>query len=109
MTIAVAMPATTTAPRGPDRTISSILASSVSGDDGASRETIMASSLQWRGAECVGFGCGDRSSVVAPGNPDVGHDGCDLVIRQRLDEQRHAVRHRIVCWGRRKTALANTL
>src|ERR1700730_15244171 len=56
MTIAVAMPATTTAPSGPDRTISSTRASSVSVDAGASWETIMASSLQRCRAERVGFG-----------------------------------------------------
>src|SRR5580692_1109615 len=89
------MPATTTAPFGPDRTISSILASSVSGDEGVSWETIMPSSLQWRGAERVGFRCRNRGSVIAPGNPDVGHDGSNLVVRERLGERRHSVRHRI--------------
>src|ERR1700675_2091693 len=97
MTIAVAMPATTTAPSGPDRTISSILASSVSGDDGASRETIMVSScsLQWRGAERIGLACGNRGSVVAPGNADVGHNGGNLIIRKRLCEGGLSMRHRI--------------
>src|SRR5450631_1602398 len=105
MTIAVAMPATTTAPSGPDRTISSILAFSVSADEAESWETIMASSLQWRGAERVGFGCGNRGSVVAPGNADVCHDRRDLVIRERLCEGGHSVRHRVAGRARRIAAI----
>src|ERR1035438_10474272 len=107
MTIAVAMPATTTAPCGPDRTISSILASSVSGDDGASLETIMATSLQWRGAERVGFGGGNRGSVVAPGSADIGHNGSNLIIRKRLCEGWHTVGHRIAGRPRRIAAIEN--
>src|ERR1700722_10440341 len=89
------MPATTTAPFGPDCTISLILAYSVSGDEGASWGTIMPSSLQWRGAQRVGFRCGNCGAVIAPGNPDVGHDGGNLVVRERLGEGRHSMRHRI--------------
>src|SRR3984957_18224989 len=101
------MPATTMAPRGPDRTISSILASSVSGDEGASWDTIMMSLLQWRGAERVGFGCRDRSAVIAPGNPDVGHHGGNFIVRKRLGERRHSVRHRIGGCPRRIAAIEN--
>src|SRR5450759_328666 len=107
MTIAVAMPATTTAPSGPARTILSTLASSVSADEAESWETIMASSLQWRGAERVGLACGNRGSVVAPGNPDEGHDRRDFVIRQRLGERRHSVRHRVAGRPRRIAAIQN--
>src|ERR1700737_1777496 len=101
------MPATATAPSGPDPTILSTLASSDAVDGGASWETIMASSLQRCRAERVGFGCGNRGSVVAPGNPDVGHDRRDLVIRERLCEGWHSVRHRIACGARRIAAVEN--
>src|ERR1700730_13126733 len=87
------MPATTMAPSGQDRTILSTLASSDSVDEAASWETIMASSLQWRGAECIGLACGNRRPVIAPGNADVGHDGRDLVVRERLGEWRPSVRY----------------
>src|ERR1700722_19710112 len=101
------MPATTMAPRGPDRTISWILASSVSGDEGASWDTIMMSLLQRRGTERVGFGCRDRSAVIAPGNPDVGHDRGHFVVGKNLGEWRHSVRHRIARRSRRIAAIEN--
>src|SRR5665213_1745050 len=105
MTIAVAMPATTTAPNGPARTIRSSLACSVSVDEAESWETIMASSLQWRGTERVGLACGNRGAVVAPGDPDVGHDRRDFVVGERLGEWRHSVRHRIADRPRRIAAI----
>src|ERR1700722_4083110 len=101
------MPAITMAPRRPDRTISSILSSSASGDDGTSWDMIMMSSLQWRGAKRVGIACGNRGSMVAPGNTDIGHDRCDFVVRERLGERRHSVRHRVASRARRITAIKN--
>src|SRR5665213_1280545 len=79
------------APCGPERTISSIsavLASSASGDDRASGDTIMSSSLQRRGAQRVGLADRNRSPVIAPGYPDIGHDRRDFVVRKRLGERR---------------------
>src|ERR1700680_4646427 len=105
MTIAVATPATATAPSGPARTISLVLASSVSADEAESWETIMASSLQWRGAERVGLTCGNRGAVVAPGNPDVGHHGRDFVVRKRLGEGRQPVGLRVAGRPRRIAAI----
>src|ERR1700712_3526737 len=95
MTMAVAMPATTTAPLGPDRTILSILASSVSDDSGASWGTIMASSVKRCGAKLIRLARRHGSAAIAPGCANVGDHRGDLIVGQRLSERRHAVRHRI--------------
>src|ERR1700733_8725627 len=99
--MAVAMPATMMAPRGPDRTILSILASSVSGDSGTSWGTIMASSVKRCGAKLIRLARRHGSAAGAPGCADVGDHRGDLVVGQRLRERRHAVRHRIAGRARR--------
>src|ERR1700712_1662307 len=105
MTMAVAMPATTMAPRGPDRTILSILASSASDDSGASWGTIMASSVKRCGAKFVRLSRRYGSAAGAPGRADVGDHRGDLIVGRRRREGRQAVGHGISGRARRVAAV----
>src|SRR3982074_1209630 len=103
--MAVAMPATVKAPGGPERTISFILAFSASDEAGASRETIMRSSLQRGRPQCLCFRGRNGRAVIAPGDANVGEDGGHFVVGKRLREGRHAVRHRVAGGPWRITAV----
>src|SRR6202158_3806102 len=96
MTTAVAIPATAIAPPGPVRTMASTDSSSErDAEDSCADELIMSPSVQRCRAQLVGLPRRDGASAVAPGGPDIGDDGRNLVVGQPLREGRHAVRHRI--------------
>src|SRR5260370_23876426 len=101
--MAVATPATATAPRGPERTItstdsSSELAAAAGGED----EFIMTSpSVQRCGAQFVRLSCRDGFATVSPGRPDIGDYCRDLVVGQPMRTWRHAVGHWISSRPRR--------
>src|ERR1700754_4527507 len=105
MTIAVAIPATAIAPAGPERTMAWTDSSSELEEDGGEDELIMSPSVQRCRAQLIGLPRRDRASAIAPGGPDIGDDGSDLIVGQPLRERRHAVRHRIACRPRRIAAI----
>src|SRR5215469_5012754 len=69
-----------------------------SGTEGFGRsELITAASIERCRAELIGVAGADRSTPVAPGGPDIGDDGRDLVVREEPSERWHAIRLRIAC------------
>src|SRR5260221_741360 len=107
ITMEVAPLATATAPRGPERTItstdsSSELAAAAGGED----EFIMTSpSVQRCGAQFVRLSRRDGFATVSPGRPDIGDYGRDLVVGQPMRKWRHAIGHWISSRPRRISAL----
>src|SRR5260221_14477841 len=107
ITMEVAPLATATAPRGPERTItstdsSSELAAAAGGED----EFIMTSpSVQRCGAQFVRLSRRDGFATVSPGRPDIGDYGRDLVVGEPVRKGRHAVGHRVSRCARRVAAI----
>src|SRR6478735_7569919 len=105
ITMAVATPATAKAPTGPWPTISSTRLSSAVGWSVFEIFAMEASSFGQQLAQFVGLRGSDRRARVIPGNPDIGDNGCDLVVIEDVAERWHAVRPRILLGSRRVAAV----
>src|SRR6516164_9490588 len=108
--MAVARPASATAPFAPDGKIAFRAASCCAVESSSSvagSEFIIALSIQRSGAQFVGLARRDSRAPIAPGGADIGHYGCHLVVGKGLREGRHAVGHRIARRSRWKAAVEN--
>src|SRR5262252_8014005 len=94
-TIAVAMPASANAPDGPRLTTASTSASLAS-PVFLSEAFIAFLLFRKQFAQFVGLRRRHRRAAVFPGDPDVRHHRCHLIVVEDVRERRHAMRPRVL-------------
>src|SRR5690348_4304657 len=103
--MAVAIPARTSAPRGPAATIRPTRSSAVVAICSGSSELIMTASIERSGTKLVRLARTHGRAAIAPGGADIAHDGGDIIVGQDACKRWHAVGPRIALGARRIAAV----